>query len=70
MDQYGHVQRHLCQTIRWAQIGDIEAFMAVGVPGGPQCLDMFLPQKGHSVPGLVGGKGTNASSEIDSDLRL
>lgn len=38
-----------------AQIGDIEAFMALGVPRGPSCLDIFLPppQKGHSVCGCV-----------------
>lgn len=40
-----------------AQIGDIEAFMAVGCPGAPQCLDIFLPQKGHGVPGRACGRG-------------
>lgn len=38
-----------------AQIGDIEAFMAVGVPGAPQCLDSFwvmmsLVEHGEGVP--------------------
>lgn len=36
-----------------SQIGDIEDFM---VDGGP-CLDIFLPQKGHGVPGQPWGWG-------------
>lgn len=53
------------------QIGDIEAFMAVGVPEGlPQCLDIFLPLKRVIVSLIEHGLGCpNVSFGIDCDLR-
>lgn len=42
--QHGLVQHHLCQTDS-GQIGDIEAFMAVGVPGGPSVWIFFSPKR-------------------------